>query len=169
MQLCNAITISLTIFLTLYLSSLWFIHNWKPCTSHFPPSILHIHPYPIPSGNHQFVLCIYGSVSAFSDCLFICFVLFCFFDSTYKPNHMVFVFLWLISLSKMHSRPIHVVINGKSASFLWLSSIPLYIYTHIHICVYMYMCVYVYIYMPHLYLFIYWWTLGLLPCFVYCK
>ena len=38
---------------------------------------------------------------------------------------MVFVFLWLISLSIMLSRPIHVLANGRIFSFLWLNTIPL--------------------------------------------
>ena len=47
--------------------------------------------HPPPLATSRFVLCIYGSVSAF--CLFV--HLFCFLDSTWKRNHMVFVFLCL--------------------------------------------------------------------------
>ena len=68
----NAITIPLTICPMLYLSSLWFTHS---ITGSLYPSLLFTHfahsPDLLPSGNHQFVLCIYGSVSAF---LLICFV-----------------------------------------------------------------------------------------------
>ena len=41
-----------------------------------------------------------------------------FLDSTYKWGHTVFVFLWLISLSTMLSRLIHVVTNGRIPFFL---------------------------------------------------
>ena len=77
-------------------------------------------------GNNQFVL--YGFVSTLL-CLFICFVflnfccysiMFCFFkDSINMWNHTVFVFLWLISLSILHSRFIHVVSNGKISFFFY--------------------------------------------------
>ena len=49
----------------------------------------------------------------------------CSLDSTYKWNHMVFVFLWHISLITMFSRSNHAVSNGKFSYFLWPSSIPL--------------------------------------------
>ena len=47
-------------------------HKWKPV----PPTALHPFcpsPHPLPSGNHQLLLCIYRSGSAFCFCLFICF------------------------------------------------------------------------------------------------
>ena len=43
--------------------------------------------------------------------LFVC------FDSTCKWDHTVFVFLWLISLSLMPSRLIHIITNSKIFSF----------------------------------------------------
>ena len=60
------------------------------------------------------ILCSSASTSLFSVsmCLFLFCVLvylFCFLDSTYKWNHKVFVFLWLISLSIISSRSIHIV------------------------------------------------------------
>ena len=67
--------------------------------------------------------------------LWVCFCfimvlhLFCFLDSQCKKNHMIFVFVWLISLSIITSRSIHVIENGKVTLYLWLSNIPLYIYT----------------------------------------
>ena len=59
-----AITTPLALVPTLRLSSPWLIHNWRPV---FP---IPLHPFcpsrhPLPSGNPQFVLCIYGSVSLF--------------------------------------------------------------------------------------------------------
>ena len=49
--------------------------------------------------------------------------------STYMWNNTLFGFLWLISLSIIPSRSMHVVAKGKISFFLWLS--------HIHVC----MCV----------------------------
>ena len=53
-----------------------------------------------------------------------CFIIFvhlaCFSDFTYKWNHMIFVFLWFISLSIIPSRSIHVVTNGKISFFLMI-------------------------------------------------
>ena len=90
----------------------------------------------------------------------------------------------------MVSRSIHVVVNDNIHSFLWLSNIPLcvcmcthHIFIHSSIdghfgcfhcvCVCVCMCVcaraYACVYTPHLYPFIYRWTLWLLPCFSYCK
>ena len=55
-------------------------------------------------------------------------------------------------------------------SFLWLSSISLYVCMCVCACMCVCMCVYIYIYMPHLlYPFIYQWTLRLLPCLGYFK
>ena len=55
-----------------------------------------------------------------------CFVMFvCFLDSTSKWNHTVFVFLWLILLSIISFRSIHVVKMARFR-FLWLSNIPLW-------------------------------------------
>ena len=48
------------------------------------------YPQPVPSGNHQFVLCIHESVSVLL-CYFTCFL-----DPTYEWDHTVFVFLCLI-------------------------------------------------------------------------
>ena len=42
---------------------------------------------------------------------------------------MIFVFVWLTSLSVIISRSIHVAANGIISFFLWLSNIPLYICT----------------------------------------
>ena len=45
--------------------------------------------------------------------------LLCFLNSTYGWNHMVFAFLWLISLSIVLSTSIHVVANGKISLFFY--------------------------------------------------
>ena len=47
-----------------------------------------------------------------------------FLDFTYKWDHIVFAFFWLISLRLVSSRPIYVVISGKIYFFLfsgWIS------------------------------------------------
>ena len=69
------------------------------------------------------------------------FILFCFLDSIYKHSHVVFVFLWLISLSIIPSRSIIIV---QMVIFFSL------VISH---------CVYI----PHfLYPFIYQWILRLI-------
>ena len=50
-----------------------------------------------------------------------------FLGSTYKQYHMIFIFVWLTSLSMKISRSIHVAISGIISFFLQLNSIPLYI------------------------------------------
>ena len=71
--------------------------------------------------NHQSILCIYTFRGLFR---FVLFVL------------RFYIFLWLISLSIMPPRSIHVVTNSKTSFFfflfLQLSNIPL--------CVYVYIC-----------------------------
>ena len=50
-------------------------------------------------------------------------------DFTYKWGHTVFIFLWLIALSIMLSRPIHVITNGKIPFFFkaeWYSIVYAY-------------------------------------------
>ena len=80
--------------------------------------------------------------------LFSCsFVTFSFLYPTYESIHMILNFLWLLLLSMIFSRSIHVVANGSISTFLRLNSIPLYIYT------------------PHLlYPIFYHRTLWLFPC-----
>ena len=69
-----------------------------------------------------------------------------FLDSTCKWYHMLLVFLWLPSLSKISSRSFHVAANGIISFFLWLSNIPLCIYIHNGILYIHIHCVYIYIY-----------------------
>ena len=74
------------------------------------------------------------------------------FFRSHMWNHTVFAFLWLISLSVMSSRSIHVVANCR---------IPFYFYGwFIHMCV----C----ILSEHFYPSIHQWTLRLFPCLGYC-
>ena len=75
--------------------------------SHLPSSPC---PGSIPSANYYFVLCIYMFVFVWFVHLFyfILFFFFGFFYSTYEWNQVVFVFVWLISLSIMPSRSICV-------------------------------------------------------------
>ena len=67
---------------------------------------------PPPTHNHHSTL----SVSSF----------FFFLDSTYKWDHLTFVFLWFISLSLTPTRFIHVT-NGR-ISFFVAKNIPVYMY-----------------------------------------
>ena len=67
-------------------------------------------PHSFLSGNHLIALSVY-------DFLIMVVHLFYFSDSTYKWNHTIFFFLWLLSLSIMHSRSIHVVTKGKISFF----------------------------------------------------
>ena len=58
-----------------------------------------------------------------------------FYDSTYKWNHVVSVFLCLISLSIVPSRSVHVVVAcHRTSSFLWLKNVP-FCMQHI-VCIY---------------------------------
>ena len=82
---------------------------------HFPSII----PFHLPCGYCHFVL--YFSVSGYI--LLPCF--FCWLGSTYRCDHMVFVFIaWLLSLHIMLSKSIHTVTKGRNSFFL-LCSIPL--------------------------------------------
>ena len=65
-----------------------------------------------------------------------------FLDSTYKWDHAVFVFLWLICFIRTYfTRSIHIIVNGRISFFLMAD----------RICIY-----------PHLYLFICWWTIKII-------
>ena len=121
-------------FLQYWLYSLCYkLHPW--CLIYFiagslylftPFLILHISLSLLPSGHHQIVLCIYESVSV------LLVHLFWFFDSTYKWNHMVFVFLRLTYFpSIIHSRSIHVVTNGRFHSFLMAQQYSIFIHSSI--------------------------------------
>ena len=96
------------------------------CTEGMTFFSFHSSPTPISSDNYQLILCIYGF------CICFCFVYSFFKDFTFKWNHMVFVFFWLISLTIMPCRSIHVVTNGKILcySFLYNSAIPHCVYIH---------------------------------------
>ena len=101
---------------------LYFPHYTFHCMTHFvignlyieSPSVISLIPPQICSlvTNNLF------SVSINLICGFFFFFKFlhCFIDSTYKRNHMVFFFLWLISFSIVHFR-----------SLLWLSIVQLYL------------------------------------------
>ena len=60
------------------------------------------------------------------------FFLLLFFDSTYKWDHVVFVFVWLIWLSVIPSRCIHVVENGKISFFFCLMAELIFHCLYIH-------------------------------------
>ena len=140
-------TALLTIVLMLYVISLWhfffvcvwhLFYSWEfalfnPFT-HFT-HLLHPFPHPLPiSGNQQSVLCVH-ELGLFVFILgVLCFVL----DSTYKWDHIMFVFLWwTFHSAKCPWGPFVLLQMARFSSFLWLL-----------ICI------------PHsLYPFIHWWTL----------
>ena len=108
----KVITISLTIFLMLYITSPWLIYFITGGLYLLIPLTYFVSLTPLPSGNHPFFSVF---MSLFSFC-FVC--LFCFLDSTYKWDHRVFIFVRLISISIIPSRSIHVVTNGKILFFM---------------------------------------------------
>ena len=117
-----------------------------------PPS----HTY---SSNPLFVLHIYESLMFCPPpCFYIIFAslpyvhVFCMFKSSCEWSPMIFVFLWLISLSIIPSSSIHVVVNDKISFFF-----DCWVILH---CIYIYVCL--------LYPFIHRWTCGLFPYFGYC-
>ena len=109
----RTLIISLTIFPVLSILFPWFMHpitkTWMSTPLHsFCPSL------PLTSGNHQFVLCVYQSDSAF--CLLI--HLFCLLDSTYEWNHMIPYHLLLRCLKDQWERntsaeKIKLILNEK--------------------------------------------------------
>ena len=111
--------------------------NWKPV----PPTLLHpfcsfLHPLPLWQPSVFF--------SVFMG-LFLLSCLFYFLDATYNEIiwHL-YISVWIISLSIIPSRSMHVVANGKIHSFLWL----------------IFHCIYIPL---SLYPFNSWWTFGFLP------
>ena len=97
-QVCNTVLLTMVTMLNIRSSELilHIIENLYPLT--------YISPFPSPPapGNHHSTLC---------------FCKFSILDSTCKWDHAVFVFVWLISLSVMPSRFIHVVANGRISFF----------------------------------------------------
>ena len=100
----NVITIFLTYSLHCTIHPCDLFYSWK----FVPLNPLHLfHPslHPLPSGNHQFLLCIYESISVLL-CLFICFVF-----EILHVNEIVWYLsfsVWLISLGVIPSRSIRV-------------------------------------------------------------
>ena len=82
--------------------------KWKPVLLHLPYPFLSS-PRPLPLWQPH--VCSPYLWLSFHFALFV--HLFCFLDSTYKWNITVFVFVWLISPSKIPSRSISVIANGK--------------------------------------------------------
>ena len=118
----KGITLLLTIFPMLYISSPWLIY-FVTESVYLLISLTYVAHSP--TSSPLATSCLFSvSMILF---LFCYLYLFCFLDFTYKWNHLVFVFLWLTSLSITPSRFIHPVANRK-ISFLWLSNIPLYVY-----------------------------------------
>ena len=96
----------------------YLLQNWKFLSRCLSPIL----PTPSPTLWQPSIFPLYLWV-LFS--LFICFV-----DSTYKWNYMVFVFLWVISLSIILSRSIHVAANGKISFFFTAGWYSIVFITH---------------------------------------
>ena len=92
---------------------IYFIHSSLliPYPNLFPFSLLF--------GNHEFVFYVCESVSVLHIHSFVLL-----FWSTYNWYHVVFVFLWPISLSMIFSRSINIAANDNISFFLRLSNIP---------------------------------------------
>ena len=118
-------------------------YRWSPL-----PVSLSLLWCPIPPGNHYSVLCMY--VFGFF-LLFIYFLLIFYTLCTSEVMYLSFS-IWLLSLSIIPSKFIHIITNGKILSFFmaeWYSIA--YLYTHA----------------PHLiYPFICWWTFSCLRILV---
>ena len=119
--------LSLTVSPILCLLFLWLIHSITG-SLYLPLFFTHfVHPLtPFPLATINLFSTFMGLILIFI-CLFSCFV---FLDFTYEQNHMVFILIWLIPLSIIPSKSVHIVTNGKisrSHPFLWLSNIPLYL------------------------------------------
>ena len=100
------------------------------------------------------------SVSLFLFCHIYLFL----YSIPYVSEYRVYVFLWLISLSMILSRPIHFIADGRTSFFNdW--AIFHYIDTHIYI----YIHTHVHIYISHLCPFICWREFGLLQFLGYWK
>ena len=80
-------------------------------------------PPPFRFSDHKFVLKVGRSVFCFAN-KFICII---FFDSTYKSDHMILVFLWIYFAQDDNLQVHPCCCRWRDHSFLWLSSIPLYI------------------------------------------
>ena len=111
----------------------------------FPPFQFFLLFSGFPYGNHKIDFEIYEFVSVFKICSFVPFLL----DSTHKW-YMIFVFVWLTSLSTITSQAIHVAANGIISLFFYGWHSTVYV-----------LCL--------LYPFLCWWTFRLLPYIGYFK
>ena len=104
----------MTIFPVLYNISLFIYFTFSSLSLLLPYSYLALPPFPLPTGYHEFVLCIYGSVSVLLHS-FICFI----FKIPYISDIIQYLSFsaWLNSLSKIHFSSIHIVANGTISFF----------------------------------------------------
>ena len=114
MSLYKDITI-LTTFPGLYITSPWLYFITESLYLLISLTYFTQFSTPLHSGNHQFV-----SLTLF---LFFVVPLFCFLDSTYKWDCMVFVFLQLILLSMTTFGPFVLLQMVKYDSFSWLNNL----------------------------------------------
>ena len=137
-------TVLPTVFPVLHFTSLWLLCNCQ---------LVLFNPFPFLIHPPNFPLIWQLSVCSLDLLVCFCFVcLFCFWDSTYKWNHMVFVLFCLTYFTQHNTLQVHPCYHK------WQTFILFYDQAIFH-------CIYV----PHLYSFTYQWTLRLLPYLGYCK
>ena len=136
------------------LATLWFTGGPQATEPHQPGwklvllnSLILFHPSLHPSPLWQPSVC---SLYLWVCSCFVLFVhLFCSFNSTYKWNHMVFVFLWLHL-----AYPLGLFMLSQMVRFHFFNGWVIFYYVYL-------------LYL--LYPFVYFWISRLFPCLVYCK
>ena len=112
----NTLHTKITIFPVLYITSLQHLFYTQQFVPLNPLHLFCSSRHPLPSGNHQFVLCICESASVLLY-LFICFI---FQIPHISENILHWTFsVRLISLGTVPSRSIHVATNCKISFFFY--------------------------------------------------
>ena len=138
---CEIITVLLTIFIMLHITSSWLTYLRTACLYILIPFTYfthHLSPFPL----EPFVCSLYLWVCFCPVCLFFCFVFFFLTKRISKIIKYLSFSLWLILLSIRNSRSIQIVINGN-ISFYFISE-----------CVYIYICIHTYIFSSYLSIFL---------------
>ena len=127
---------------------MWYIYLVEYCSAIKKIRVLLI-PFILPTPILLWQLLIYSLYLRVFFCLSL--FLLCFLNATNDWNHIVFVFLWVISLSIIPYRSIHAVGSGDLILFYGWVTFPCICIRHL------------------LYTLIYRWILGLLPYLGYYK
>lgn len=114
-QTCNTVLLTRV---TMYITFPWLVYSiTEVCTFQSTSPLCLCSQLPT-SGHHQSSFC-----NHVLDLL-----IYWFLGFTYKWDHMVFLFLWLITLSIISVRSYPVWQKGKISVFLWLSNVLLYMW-----------------------------------------